>query len=65
MCRATSSWAMPTAFGYSGRAHADVLTLVQDSPPLEERVKDAISQGVNPVEAHERVNYDRMTQQSR
>jgi 4-hydroxy-4-methyl-2-oxoglutarate aldolase len=44
---------------------ADVLTLAQEFAATEERVKDAISQGVNPVEAHERVNYDRMTQQSR
>jgi 4-hydroxy-4-methyl-2-oxoglutarate aldolase len=41
---------------------AAVLKLAQEFAALEERVKDAISQGVNPVEAHERVNYDRITQ---
>ncbi|MCH8919608.1 MAG: hypothetical protein IIA23_02765 [Chloroflexi bacterium] len=28
----------------------------------EERVKDAIASGVDPIKAHEQVNYDQMTQ---
>lgn len=38
------------------------LQIAQGFAATEERVKDAISQGVNPVEAHERVHYDHMTQ---
>jgi 4-hydroxy-4-methyl-2-oxoglutarate aldolase len=41
----------------------EALRVAQEFAAIEERVKDAISQGVHPVEAHERVNYDRMTQQ--
>lgn len=44
---------------------ADVLALAQEYAETEERIKEAISQGINPVEAHERVRYDRMTQAGR
>lgn len=40
---------------------ADVLELAQGYAATEERIKDWIAQGVDPVEAHERVTYDRMT----
>ncbi len=39
-----------------------VLHIAQELADTEERVKDAISQGVDPIEAHQQVNYDRMTQ---
>ncbi|ETW94889.1 MAG: hypothetical protein ETSY1_32925 [Candidatus Entotheonella factor] len=39
-----------------------VLHIAQEFADTEERVKDAISQGVDPIEAHQQVNYDRMTQ---
>lgn len=41
-----------------------VLHIAQEFADTEERVKDAISQGVDPIEAHKQVNYDRMTQAS-
>ena len=41
-----------------------VLNFAQEFAATEERVKDAISRGVDPVTAHEQVNYDRMTQQT-
>jgi regulator of RNase E activity RraA len=39
----------------------DVLKIAQECADTEEKVKDWIAQGVNPIEAHERVNYDQMT----
>ena len=39
----------------------DVLKISQECADTEEKVKDWIAQGVNPIEAHERVNYDQMT----
>ncbi|MBI3328469.1 MAG: RraA family protein [Nitrospinae bacterium] len=39
----------------------DVLKIAQECAETEERVKDWIAQGINPVEAHERVKYDQMT----
>ncbi len=39
-----------------------VLHIAQEFADTEERMKDAISQGVDPIEAHKQVNYDRMTQ---
>jgi regulator of RNase E activity RraA len=48
------------------QAHiAEVLTLAQEFAATEERVKDAISQGADPIEAHQRVNYDQMTRPAR
>lgn len=45
------------------QAHIEAaLRLAQEFAATEERVKDAISQGINPIAAHERVNYDQMTQ---
>jgi regulator of RNase E activity RraA len=44
---------------------ADALKIAQECAETEEKVKDWIAQGVHPVEAHERVRYDRMTQTSR
>ena len=42
----------------------EVLELAQSFAETEERVKDAIARGVDPVEAHQQVGYDRMTQTS-
>lgn len=39
----------------------DVLKIAQECAEMEERVKDWIAQGVNPIAAHERVKYDQMT----
>jgi len=39
----------------------DVLKIAQECAETEERVKDWIAQGVNPIAAHERVKYDQMT----
>ncbi len=39
----------------------DVLRIAQECAETEEKVKDWIARGVHPVEAHERVKYDRMT----
>ncbi len=44
----------------SDRAEA-VIQFAQEFADTEERVKDAISRGVNPVEAHQGVGYDQMT----
>jgi len=41
---------------------AEALDIAQEVAATEERIKDAISQGANPVEAHQRVRYDQMTQ---
>ena len=38
-----------------------VLELARGFADTEERVKDAISMGIDPVEAHQQVNYDQMT----
>ena len=44
------------------QAHiADVLQIAQACAETEEKVKEWIAQGINPVEAHERVKYDLMT----
>ena len=40
----------------------EVLELARGFLEVEERVKDAIARGVGPVEAHQQVNYDRMTE---
>jgi len=40
---------------------ADVLKIAQECAETEEKVKDWIAQGVNPIEAHERVQYDQLT----
>jgi len=40
---------------------AQVLEIAQQCLATEEKVKEWIAQGVNPVEAHERVKYDLMT----
>ena len=40
----------------------EVLKIAQEFAETEERVKDAIASGVDPIRAHEQVNYDRMTQ---
>lgn len=40
---------------------AEVLNIAQEYAETEERVKDWIAQGFNPIEAHERVRYDQMT----
>jgi regulator of RNase E activity RraA len=40
---------------------SDALKIAQECLETEERVKDWIAQGVDPVEAHERVKYDQMT----
>ena len=39
----------------------EVLELAQGFAETEERIKDAIASGVDPVEAHQQVNYDQMT----
>ena len=39
----------------------EALEVAQGFADTEERVKDAIARGVNPVEAHQQVNYDQMT----
>lgn len=44
---------------------AEVLGIAQECAETEERVKDWIAQGVHPVEAHERVAYDRLTDAGR
>jgi regulator of RNase E activity RraA len=40
----------------------EALELAQRFAETEERVKDAIARGVDPVEAHQQVGYDRMTE---
>ena len=40
----------------------EVLEIAQKFAETEERVKDAIASGVDPIVAHEQVNYDQMTQ---
>lgn len=45
-----------------GRQTSEVLKIAQEFAEIEERVKDAIASGVDPIKAHEQVNYDRMTQ---
>jgi 4-hydroxy-4-methyl-2-oxoglutarate aldolase len=40
---------------------ADALKIAQECAETEEKVKDWIAQGVNPLEAHERVKYDQLT----
>lgn len=40
---------------------AEVLELARELLAVEERVKDAIAGGLDPVRAHEQVRYDRMT----
>jgi regulator of RNase E activity RraA len=40
----------------------EALELVQSFAETEARVKDAIARGVDPVEAHQQVGYDRMTE---
>ena len=48
------------------QAHVEeALHIAQEFFDTEERVKDAISQGVNPIAAHERVRYDQMTRRAR
>lgn len=42
----------------------EVLELAQGFAETEERVKDAIGKGVDPIEAHRQVDYDRMTRPS-
>ena len=42
----------------------EALELAQNFAETEERVKDAIARGVDPVEAHQQVNYDHMTESS-
>ncbi len=44
-----------------GAQAAEALKLAQEFADTEERVKDAIARGVDPVEAHQQVNYDQMT----
>ena len=44
-----------------GARAQDALELAQAFADTEERVKDAIANGVDPVEAHQQVNYDQMT----
>jgi 4-hydroxy-4-methyl-2-oxoglutarate aldolase len=39
---------------------ADALKIAQECAEMEEKVKDWIAQGVNPLEAHERVKYDQL-----
>jgi regulator of RNase E activity RraA len=39
----------------------EALELAQAFADTEERIKDAIANGVDPVEAHQQVNYDQMT----
>ena len=39
-----------------------VLNLSQEFAATEERVKDTIGRGVDPIESHKQVNYDSMTQ---
>ena len=40
----------------------EILKKAQEFAETEERVKDAIASGVDPIKAHEQVNYDKMTQ---
>ena len=42
----------------------EILELAQGFAETEERVKDAIATGVDPIEAHRQVDYDRMTRPS-
>jgi 4-hydroxy-4-methyl-2-oxoglutarate aldolase len=42
----------------------EALKIAQECAETEEKVKDMIAQGVHPVEAHERVQYDQMTSRS-
>ena len=44
-----------------GAQAPEALKLAQEFADTEERVKDAIARGVDPVEAHRQVNYDQMT----
>ena len=41
---------------------SEVLKIAQEFAEIEEGVKDSIASGVDPIKAHEQVNYDRMTQ---
>ena len=45
-----------------GNQTQEVLEIAQEFAETEERVKDAIASGVDPIKAHEQVNYDKMTQ---
>ena len=45
-----------------GNQTQEVLEIAQGFAEIEERVKDAIASGVDPIKAHEQVNYDQMTQ---
>ena len=45
-----------------GSQTQEILEIAQGFAETEERVKDAIASGVDPIKAHEQVNYDRMTQ---
>lgn len=45
-----------------GSRTQEVLEIAQGFAETEERVKDAIASGVDPIKAHEQVNYDQMTQ---
>ena len=45
-----------------GNRVQEALEVAQGFADTEERVKDAIARGVDPVEAHQQVNYDQMTQ---
>ena len=45
-----------------GSRTQEVLEIAQKFAETEERVKDAIASGVDPIVAHEQVNYDQMTQ---
>ena len=47
-----------------GAQAPEALKLAQEFADTEERVKDAIARGVDPVEAHRQVNYDQMTRHS-
>lgn len=47
-----------------GSQISEVLKIAQEFAEIEERVKDAIASGVDPIKAHEQVNYDRMTQRT-
>ena len=45
-----------------GSQTKEVLELAQQFAKTEEQVKDAIASGVDPIVAHQQVNYDQMTQ---
>lgn len=47
-----------------GSRTQEVLEIAQEFAETEERVKDAIASGVDPIKAHQQVNYDQMTQES-